>query len=129
VLASSYCGRKKQAVAGDEIVKIRACWHKIVREQDEQKKEVVDVEDSLAVAAESLAQRFQSRNLHFKLRDVRLCYYGFHDAGKPKKLLLPTWHFVFEKDGILYHKYVNAHTNKAFSSEIHIANARQKQRK
>ena len=108
----------------------RACWHRIVREQNEQKKEVVDVEDSLGVAAKSLAQKFPSeKELRFTLRGATLCYYGFHETGKAKKLFLPAWHFTFEKDGRAYHQYVNAHSNKTIDFELDIANARQKQEK
>jgi len=117
------------AVAGDRLVKIRVCWHKIVDQNDLQKMMVVDVEQSLAAAAESLVEKFgNTRNLVFKLRQARLCYYGFHDAGKASKLFLPAWHFRFEKDGRLYHKYVNAHTSEAINFELDIANAHRKEK-
>jgi len=112
------------SVASDNICKIQACWHTIIGEISEQKATVVDVEDSLAVAVESLAQKFRNRgNLRFKLHGASLCYYGFHDAGKSKKLLLPAWRFTFEKAGRLYNRYVNAHNNKAVNAGTDIANA------
>jgi len=118
------------AVANDEVVKIRACWHEIVREQKGQEKNVRDVEDSLSVAAENLAQRFpQEKKLTFKLRRAGLWYYGYHDAGKSRKLFVPVWRFGFEKDGRLYHQYVNAHSNKLINSELDIANALRKEKK
>jgi hypothetical protein len=117
------------AVAGNEIVKIRSCWHKIVGEKTEEKRKVVDVAESLAVAAEILTQKFQNRNLRLKLRRAELCYYGFHDVGRPRKLFVPAWHFTFEKDAGVYSKYVKAHSNKAINSELDIANARRKQKK
>jgi len=118
------------AVAGNEIVKIRACWHKIVREQDEQRREVVDAEESLGVAAGRFAQKFPSeKELRFTLRGAKLCYYGFHDAGKSRKIFVSAWHFTFEKDGKLYQEYINAHTNQAIDFEVDIANAMRKQKK
>jgi len=87
------------------------------------------VEDPLGVAVERLAQKFDNKgDLRFKLRVAKLCYYGFHDAGKSRKLLLPAWRFTFEKDGRLYNQYVNAHNNKPISFEQDIVNARRKQR-
>lgn len=101
-----------------------------MREQKGQEKKVRDVEDSLPVAAENLAQRFpQEKRLRFKLRRAGLWYYGYHDAGKLRKLFVPAWRFTFEKDGRLYHQYVNAHSNRVLDSETHIANARRKQKR
>ena len=75
----------------------------------------------------NFAQKFRNRdNLRFKLRGACLCYYGFHDAGKSKKLLLPAWRFTFEEAGRLYNLYVNAHNNKAINAETDIANARRR---
>lgn len=73
----------------------------------------------------NFAQKFRNRdNLRFKLHGASLCYYGFHDAGKSKKLLLPARRFTFEKAGRLYNRYVNAHNNKAVNAETDIANAK-----
>lgn len=113
------------SVARDDVVQIQACWHRIVGQNSEQKRKVVDVEDSLGVALETLAQKFPSeKELRFTLRGANLCYYGYHDAGKSKKILLPVWRFTFEKDGRLYNQYVHAHNNKAINAEKDIPNAR-----
>ena len=82
------------------------------------------------MTVQSIVQKFPSEKvLRFTLRGANLCYYGFHDAGKHKKLFLPAWHFTFEKDGRLYHQYVNAHTNKPIDFEQDIIDARRKQEK
>ena len=81
-------------------------------------------------ALDSLARKFQNeKKLLLKLHGARLCYYGFHEAGKSKKFLLPVWHFALEKDGRVYHKYVNAHSNRALNFELNITTALQKRKK
>jgi hypothetical protein len=115
------------AVANGHIIKVQACWHKIVEERGE-KRDVVDVEQSLAVAVERLAEKFENaRDLRFTLARVESCYYGFQDAGKLRKTFVPAWHFTFEKGGKLYHRYINSKSNMVMNSESEIANARRKQ--
>jgi hypothetical protein len=60
------------------------------------------------------------------LQKAALCYYGFHKAGKVKKLFVPAWHFIIEKDGKTYHQFVDAHSNQPFNYEEDIKNARYK---
>jgi hypothetical protein len=115
------------AVADDEIVKIRACWHKIEGAQETKRKKVKNVEDSLSVAADDLAKKFpQRKEKRFKLQQASVCYYGYHDTERLRKLLLPAWHFAFEDSGRLYRQYVNAHSNKAMNFEADYAAARRK---
>ena len=115
------------SVTGDEIVKIRECWHEIISEYIDKRKKVVGLEDSLGKATQKLAQKFNKKeNLRFKLKDAQLCYYGFHDAGKKENLFVPAWHFIIEKDDKTYHQFVNAHNNQPINYEEDIKNARHK---
>jgi hypothetical protein len=115
------------SVSRNKVVKVQACWHKPAGEKVASKTKVVDAEDALATAAEKLTGRFAGQgSFRTKLRDAKLCYYGFHDAGKSQKVFLPAWRFAFERDGRIYYQYVNAHSNVAIDSDRDIDNARRK---
>jgi hypothetical protein len=116
-------------VSDDKIVKVRTCWHEIVDEVQETRKKVWDVKDSLAkVAKQFRAKPGATKKQNVKLRKAGLCYYGYHDVGKNQKEFAPAWKFTFEKNNMLYNKYVDAHSNELIDSDIHIANAKKKRK-
>ena len=117
------------AVKGDEVVKVRACWHRIIENSASEKKEVVPMQETLPVAAQILDERLSSesqRELSLVGGDV--CYYGFHDAGKERKTFRPVWSLKFaDEQNKEYRVFVDAHTNQAVDSEGEITRAKQKE--
>lgn len=63
-----------------------------------------------------------------KSHDLRLCYYGFHDAGKVKKQFRPAWSLSFKgEDGKEYNVFVDAYDNSPINHKLDIQIARRKQ--
>ena len=116
-------------VVDDRVVKLRSCWHEVIGEESAKKKRVKPSREAVFTAARNLKSRKPSRSgKRIAVNRAELVYYGYHNTDKQTKVLIPSWRFTLEQDGINHEEYVDAITNKSIAHEQHIKKARRRVR-